>query len=82
MASAAPHRTRLGQRVLGYRGFQVLGFVRNQIEERGMAPSYSMICDELGIGTKGEVASIVGRLEKRGLLRRAGCGRVRRIALP
>jgi Mn-dependent DtxR family transcriptional regulator len=44
-------------------------------------PSYSMICDELGIATKGEVSEIVERLERRGLLRRTGRGRVRRIAL-
>lgn len=68
-------------RVLGYRGSQVLAYVRQTIDQEGMAPSYRMIRDELGIGTKGEVAEIVGRLERRGLLRRAGRGRVRRIRL-
>lgn len=75
-------QTRSTARVLGYRGFQVVGLVRERIKSEGQAPSYRMICDELGIGTKGEVAQIVQRLERRGLLRRVGQGKVRRIALP
>lgn len=69
-------------RVLGYRGAQVLSYVRETVAEKGRAPSYGMIADELGINGRGKVHDIVKRLERRGLLRRAGCGRVRRIRLP
>jgi SOS-response transcriptional repressor LexA len=69
-------------RIFGYRGAQVLAYVRITIASDGQAPSYGMICDALGISTKGEVSEIVSRLERRGALRRVGRGRVRRIALP
>lgn len=71
----------LRRQCLGYRGQQVLTYVRSTIERDGFAPSYGMICRELGIATKGEVADIIRRLEDRGLLRRVGRGRVRRIRL-
>lgn len=73
---ANPHR------IFGYRGAQVLAYVRVTIDQHGQAPSYGMICDALGIATKGEVSEIVSRLERRGALRRVGRGRVRRISLP
>lgn len=66
---------------LGYRASQVRAYVENTIAQDGIAPSYSMICRDLGIATKGEVSRIVSDLERRGLLRRAGNGRVRRIRL-
>ncbi len=66
-------------RELGYRGFQVLAFVRTTIATDGQAPSYRMICEELGISDKSAVRRMIERLEKRGLLRRAGAGRVHRI---
>ena len=69
-------------RVLGYRGEQVLRYVRQTIAEEGRAPSYGMICDELGIRDRGKVCEVVQRLERRGLLRRTGSGRVRRLRLP
>ena len=72
---------RRGPRELGYRGHQVLAFVRTTIATHGQAPSYRMICAHLGINTKGEVAEIVERLEGRGLLRRVGVGRVHRIKI-
>lgn len=72
---------RRAPRELGYRGHQVLAFVRTTIATHGQAPSYRMICEELGISTKGEVCTIVDRLEKRGLLRRVGAGRVHRIRI-
>ena len=72
---------RRAPRELGYRGYQVLAFVRTTIASHGQAPSYRMICEELGISTKGEVAEIVERLEGRGLLRRVGAGRVHRIRI-
>jgi SOS-response transcriptional repressor LexA len=67
---------------LGYRANQVRGYVERKLEEDGVAPSYGMICDELGIGTRGEVSRIVKDLERRGIFRRVGRGRVRRIRLP
>lgn len=68
-------------RELGYRGFQVIAFIRKCIAEEGMAPSYGMIRDELGFLHEADVCRVVKRLEGRGLLRRAGKGRVRRIRL-
>ena len=69
------------ERELGYRGYQVLNYVREQVHAFGCPPSYSMICDSLGINTKGEVSDIIGSLERRGLVNRAGAGRDRRIQL-
>lgn len=66
---------------LGYRASQVLAYTRRVIAEQGIAPSYDMICDELGIGTRGEVSRIISDLERRGMLRRVGKGKVRRIRL-
>jgi hypothetical protein len=68
-------------RELGYRGAQVLAYVRSTIEVEGSAPSYSMIRDELGFGDDAGVVRVVSILEKRGLLKRVGAGRVRRIRL-
>jgi predicted transcriptional regulator of viral defense system len=68
--------------VLGYRGQQVLAYVRETIAIDGCAPSYGMICDTVGLAHKGHVCRIVKSLEKRGLLHRVGAGRVRRIRLP
>jgi SOS-response transcriptional repressor LexA len=76
------HQTHLTGRALGYRAVQVLGYVNDCLASEGMAPSYGMIAEELGIATKGEVCRIVTALERRALLSRAGCGRVRRIRLP
>jgi SOS-response transcriptional repressor LexA len=72
------HQPRVTNRALGYRAVQVLALVQSVIESDGRAPSYAMICSELGIATKGEVFNIVTRLERRGLLMRVGSGRVRR----
>ena len=69
---------RRAPRELGYRGQQVLQYVRTAISEEGQAPSYRMICDQLGIATKGEVSQIVAALERRALIARVGSGRVRR----
>lgn len=75
------HQPAITGRALGYRAVQVLGYVRETIAEQGQAPSYRMIADELGVGSRGKVCEIVKRLERRGLLSRAGSGRVRRIRL-
>lgn len=68
-------------RALGYRQTQVLAYVRLVIDEEGTAPSYAMIRRELGFPNDADVLSVVERLEKRGLLKRVGAGRVRRIRL-
>lgn len=68
-------------REMGYRGRQVLDFVRETIAQDGAAPSYREIRDALGFQHKHHVCEVVKRLEKRGVLRRAGSGRVRRIRL-
>lgn len=69
-------------RELGYRAVQVRAYVHATIDAEGRAPSYRMIKDELGIATKGEVCRIVEGLERRGIFKRVGSGRVRRIQLP
>lgn len=69
-------------RMLGYREVQVLEYVKRTIAEEGSAPSYEMIRDGLDLCDKAQVCKIVRNLEKRGLLNRAGAGRVRRIRLP
>lgn len=66
-------------RSLGYRETQVLAFTQSVINQQGIAPSYGMICAELGIAQRCQVHRIVVNLERRGLLKRVGAGRVRRI---
>lgn len=69
---------RTSPRVLGYRESQVLALVRERIATVGMAPSYSEICDALGLSTREKVRVIVRQLERRGLLMRVGGGKVPR----
>lgn len=68
-------------RELGYRGRQVMAFVRKCIADHGRAPSYGEIKRELGFACEADVCRVVQRLEGRGLLKRVGRGRVRRIRL-
>lgn len=70
-------RDALVDRVLGYRGEQVLSFIRERIEEEGVAPSYGEIAQELGISSRAHVHVIIGRLERRGLIERVGTGEIR-----
>jgi transcriptional regulator of NAD metabolism len=79
-APAVKHQP-LVSRCLGYRAVQVLGYVRETIADEGVAPSYGMIAAELDINGRHKVCKIVQSLERRGLLSRAGSGRVRRIRL-
>ena len=72
----------ISHRVLGYRCHQVLSYVRQTIADEGRAPSYGMIDSALDLGGRHKVCEFVQRLERRGLLSRAGSGRVRRIRLP
>ena len=73
---------RRAPRELGFRGRQVLEFVRITIASEGRAPSYAMIADTLGFTDRADVCRVVQRLEQRGLISRAGAGRCRRIRLP
>jgi SOS-response transcriptional repressor LexA len=78
MASRALRRA---PRELGYRGVQVLAYVRSTIEADGTAPSYAMIRDALDFCDEAGVCRVIHILERRGLLRRVGTGRVRRLRL-
>lgn len=71
------HQPLLGNRALGFRAVQVLAYVRVTIELRGYSPSYGEIRDALGFNDKCDVRDVVKRLERRGLMSRAGVGRVR-----
>ena len=66
---------------VGYRGTQVIAYVRAIMANEGQAPSYGMIRDALGFQHNGHVHRVVVSLERRGLLSRTGQGRVRRIVL-
>lgn len=72
---------RRAPRELGYRGQQVLNYVRLVIAQEGSAPSYEMIREALDLYDRAAVVRVVQCLERRGLIRRAGAGRVRRIKL-
>lgn len=71
MARGRPARQRL----------RMLDYVRQTIEHEGVAPSYGMICNAMGIRTRQEVCRMVKAAEDDGLLRRVGAGKVRRIRL-
>lgn len=73
---------RRAPRELGYRGSQVLAFIRTAIAGDGHAPSYAMIEEQFGFSSRANVAHVIRRLEDRGLVSRVGAGRVRRINLP
>lgn len=60
---------------------QFVEYVGDVIERDGVAPSYGMACADLRIGTRSEVARLVRVAEDKGLLKRVGSGRVRRIRL-
>ncbi len=68
-------------RTLGYRGHQVLDFVRSSLAVQGDVPSYGAIRDALGFSANADVCRVVARLERRGLLARVGQGRQKRIRL-
>lgn len=59
---------RIKERQLGFRAVQVLAFIKTRLEAGLPPPSYSMICDELGIDGRGNVSRIVRHLERRGEL--------------
>lgn len=74
------HLPAIGERALGYKQPQVLAFIRMQLVATGSAPSYGEICDEFGID-RGNLSRMITALERRGLIARAGAGRVRRLKL-
>jgi SOS-response transcriptional repressor LexA len=59
----------------------MLEYVREVIEQDGVAPSYGMICKKLGIRSREQVSRMVQAAERDGQLRRVGAGKVRRIRL-
>lgn len=65
-----------------HRQRQFIAYVKDTVRTDGVAPSYDMICRELGISSRGEVRRLVCAAERAGQLRRVGKGRVRRIRLP
>ena len=80
-SGAMTHRRR---QVLGRpakRREQMLSYVRDVFASEGFAPSYGMICKELGIRSREQVSRMVQAAERDGLLRRVGAGKVRRIQL-
>lgn len=60
--------------ILGYRGQQVLELVQLASARGERAPSYATIAEKLGLNSNSDVAHIVRRLEKRGLLKRSDTG--------
>ncbi|WP_454629616.1 LexA family protein [Bradyrhizobium cenepequi] len=58
-----------------------LVFVRDQIAESGVSPSYREIADHLGIKSKGQVSKIVDDLAEHGALVRIR-NKARTLALP
>lgn len=68
-------------RSLGYRGHQVLAFVRSRLQSDGDVPSYAELRDALGFTDRSDVGKVIARLEARGLLYRAGQGMEKRIRL-
>jgi repressor LexA len=51
---------------------EILVFIKNSLERRGVAPSTSEICSKFGFKSFGTVARHMKRLEEKGYLRRAG----------
>lgn len=69
----------LSRRVLGFRQHQLKLYIEAYLALHGVAPCYREIRDELGFSDNGKVHRAVKGLERRGLIRRVGAGRVRRI---
>lgn len=65
----------------GYRGPQVLAYIRQAIATDGIGPTYDRIADDLGFLTAADVCKVVTRLEKHGFVIRPGRGRWGRVKL-
>lgn len=64
----------MGSQHLGYRGEQVLIYVRTTVSDGQRAPSYAMIAEHCGFASIADVCNVVRRLERRGHLRRCDTG--------
>lgn len=60
---------------------EMIAYVRSVVERDGIAPSYGMIQQELGIRLREQVSRMVQAAERKGQLHRVGAGKVRRIRL-
>lgn len=79
-AVALPHLPMIEHRALGYRQVQVLRYIYATIEIEGAAPSQGDIRRRFDMD-RANVSQMITAFERRGLLKRVGDGRVRRIAL-
>jgi repressor LexA len=62
---------------------RALGLIRTSVAERGVAPSYTELCDGLGIASKSGVHRVITDLEQRGAIRRLpGKARALEIVAP
>jgi SOS-response transcriptional repressor LexA len=61
-------------RILGYREHQVLALVTSDLKATGRVRSYDKIAAALGMRHKSHVCDTIGRLERRGLIRRGNEG--------
>lgn len=59
----------------------VAAFIRGHLRRNGTPPSYAMIRDKFGYADNTGVRQMILRLEAKGILRRQGQGRLRRIQL-
>ena len=64
----------MSKRILGYRETQILHLVGADLAERGSVRSYEAIAAALGMRHRSNVCNIIGRLERRGLVRRCDQG--------
>lgn len=62
------------ERMLGFRGQQVLEYVETEIAAGRRPPSYAQIADALGMNSTADVCNVVRRLEQRGYLKRSDIG--------
>ncbi len=60
---------------------EVASFIAGHLQRNGRPPSYAMIRDAFGYQDNTGVRQIVMRLEAKGILKREGKGRERRIKL-
>ncbi len=59
----------------------VAAFIRAHLRRNGRPPSYAMIRDQFGYADNTGVRQMILRLEAKGIIRRQGQGRQRRIQL-
>ena len=69
-------------RILGYREHQILALITSDLKATGRVRSYDQIATALGMRHKSHVCDTIGRLERRGLLKRVRNGARKRITWP